>query len=65
MENKASLIVMSHLSDVQSGMLDKKETNNRINFVKWIMIQTNNDLNKDIDVDKIWEEFTATRFYKQ
>jgi hypothetical protein len=64
---KASMVVMSHLSDVQEMMemgLSKKDANNRINFAKYIISKTNGDLNQEIDVDALWAEFRETRFYR-
>jgi len=56
---KASIVVMSHLSDAQeinshsSGI----EANKRINFAKFVINKTNGDLTKQIDPDKLWSEF--------
>jgi hypothetical protein len=63
MEIKASIVVMSHLSDAQEliGFNDNadisKRINNHINFAKYIILKTNGDLTKEIDPDKIYEEF--------
>jgi len=57
--NKANMVVMSHLSDVQEliNLNLKENVNECINFVKYIIIQTNGDLTKKIDADKLWLEF--------
>ena len=64
---KLSLIVMSHLSDVQEeismGIAEQAPTNNRINFVKWLINKFDGNLNQDVDADVLWEEFKTTRFY--
>jgi hypothetical protein len=58
METKASMVVMSHLSDAQATISsDKSESNDHINFAKFIILKTNGDLTKEIDPDKLWEEY--------
>lgn len=69
MNTKASLVVMSHLSDVQETIgrfseLENKMKNNRINFVKFIILECNGNLNQEINPEEYWEKFTQTRFYK-
>ena len=59
MTTKASIVVMSHLSDAQellsrsSGLEIKK----RINFAKYVILKCNGDLNQEINPDKLWSEF--------
>jgi hypothetical protein len=54
---------MSHLSDVQEGLeyifhIDQRiEIDNKLNFVKWLIIKLEGNLNQDIDPDKMYEEF--------
>ena len=60
METTASIIVMSHLSDVQYMNENDKineRINERLNFIKFIIHHTNGDLNKLIHPDKLWKEF--------
>lgn len=64
MENRLSMIIASHLSDIQTGLLDAKDVNNKLNFVKYL-VSRHSDLKSEIDEDKEWEEFTKTRFYKK
>lgn len=64
---KLSLLIASHLSDVQMGMLEDKDVHNKLNFVKWLIAWPckGQNLNAEIDADKHWEDFTKTRFYKK
>lgn len=60
MTTKASIVVMSHLSDVQEEIsmgYAANGTNFHINFVKYIILQTNNNLNVEIDPNAMWDEF--------
>lgn len=58
MMTKALLIVMSHLSDAQELLSYNTElANERINFAKYIMIETSGNLNLEIDPDELWEKF--------
>jgi hypothetical protein len=56
---KASIVVMSHLSDAQelttttSGVM----ANKHINFAKFIILRTNGNLTQEIDPDALWDEF--------
>jgi hypothetical protein len=56
---KASMVVMSHLSDAQEEMNNagNRIANHRINFVKYIILETNGDLTKEIDPDKMYDDF--------
>ena len=66
MTTKASIVVMSHLSDAQeiishsSGIEAKKH----INFVKFIILKTDGDLTKEIDADELWSEFIQRQVTK-
>lgn len=57
MKIKAKLVVMSHLSDIQDGVFQDSEINDRISFVKIIILHCNGDLNKEINPDEIWNDF--------
>ncbi|MDA3780341.1 MAG: hypothetical protein PF487_09030 [Bacteroidales bacterium] len=50
---------MSHLSDVQcaGNTMNEKDVNERMNFVKHIILHTKGDLNKQIDPDELWNSF--------
>jgi hypothetical protein len=52
MKLPASIIVMSHLSDIQEG-----GDISRINFVKYVILKFKGDLSQEIDADKVYEEF--------
>jgi len=58
---KASLVVMSHLSDVQEVLFmntaDTIVMNRDINFVKWLILKLKGKLDREIDADKMWKEF--------
>jgi len=56
----ASMIVMSHLSDAQELMNSNK--NNDINFAKYIILQTEGDLTKEIDADEMYVNFLRSKF---
>ena len=60
MKVKASMVVMSHLSDAQEIITHTSgvEATKRINFAKFIILRTNGDLTQEIDPDALWEEFT-------
>jgi hypothetical protein len=60
MTTKASIVVMSHLSDIQEEISMGYADNGikyHINFVKYIILQTGGDLNKEIDPDVMFKEF--------
>jgi len=59
MKTRASLIVMSHLSDVQTG-LEWDKQREILNFVKYIILNLKGDLNCEIDPDDKWNEFLRT-----
>lgn len=55
-KEKASLIVMSHLSDAQESNI-KANANLNVNFAKFIILQCKGDLNQLIDADEMWERY--------
>ncbi len=61
MKIKASMVVMSHLSDAQELINNfdgyNRDATNVINFTKFVILQTNGDLNQEIDADQMWEKF--------
>ena len=65
---KASLVVMSHLSDIQEannlGLKMPQSINTSLNFVKFIILRTKGDLNQEIDADQMWDEYTKTLINK-
>jgi hypothetical protein len=65
MKIKASIVVMSHLSDaqVELSLGLKLSVDSHINFVKYIVVRYN-DLNTEIDADELWSEFILTPYYK-
>jgi hypothetical protein len=68
MKVKASIVVMSHLSDVQEA-IDMKLSlplamNSNLNFAKYVILQTKGDLNQEIDADALWKAFMLTPYYK-
>jgi hypothetical protein len=65
MKTKASIVVMSHLSDVQEHRFVDSQVNNHINFAKYIILQCDGNLNQEIDTDVLWNEFTESRFYQK
>ena len=62
MKAKLSLIIHSHLSDIQTGFLVSNDVNNKINFVKWLILK-HSDLNAEINLTDEWEAFMQTRFF--
>jgi len=55
---KASIVVMSHLSDAQIEVsFDKNQARQRMNFVKYIILQTGGNLTQEINPDELWERF--------
>jgi len=58
---KASDIAIKHLIDAHILLsIDSKSIemyNRDIDFVKWLILKFKGNLNKEIDVDKIWKEF--------
>ena len=59
---KASIVVMSHLSDTKMEIgFNQRNANLRIEFVKYIILKCEGNLNQDIDADKMWKEFLKTQ----
>ena len=65
MKLKASLVVMSHLSDAQEMIIRRIMIwgNDHINFAKFVILKCKGDLNKEIDPDELWLEFMNSKFY--
>jgi hypothetical protein len=64
MKTKVKIIMMSHLSDLQEGAsLPPVIYNDKINFVKWLLIKFPNT-DEEIDVEKEYELF-QTKFTKR
>lgn len=60
MNVKASIVVMSHLSDMQieiefGSLYD--QVNVRLNFIKYIILETDGNLNLEIDPDKLYKDY--------
>jgi len=62
MTTTLSLVINSHLSDVQTGLLSRLDIHNRCNFIKWLIL-INKDLRSEIDANKEWNIFTKSRFF--
>jgi hypothetical protein len=66
MKTKASLIVMSHLSDAQE-MLNHSNlvwANDHINFAKYVIMKCKGDLTKEIDADLYWSLYSIRNTFK-
>ena len=69
MKTKASIVVMSHLSDAQeennsfftaflpASVMVKSPIDEHINFAKYIILYCKGDLNQEIDADELWKQF--------
>jgi hypothetical protein len=63
---KASMVVMSHLSDTQEQLswelnrAEREDAIKRLNFAKFVILQTNGDLTQEIDADAMWDKFNET-----
>lgn len=59
MEVKAKIVVMSHLSDAQELAMRTSgvDVSLHINFAKFVILQCEGDLNKDIDPDAMFEKY--------
>jgi hypothetical protein len=61
---KASIVIMSHLSDVQEMLncelnrAKKQDIQIKINFAKFVMMQCDGDLNQEINPDEMFEDYT-------
>lgn len=60
MNIKASIVVMSHLSDIQE-CLSSIPMGKRINFIKYIILDCKGDLTQEIDADELYAKFTAPK----
>jgi len=58
---KASLVVMSHLSDAQEmiSFMCGRSASEEINFVKFIILKCKGDLTREIDEEAMYTEFQA------
>ena len=55
---KAKIIVMSHLSDMQEeAYISPERIVLRANFIKWLILNLNGDLNHLIDPDEKFKQF--------
>ena len=65
MKLKASLVVMSHLSDAQEMISHSNLVwaNDHINFAKYVMMQCKSNLNKEIDAEILWIDYMNSRFF--
>jgi hypothetical protein len=63
MEAKASMIIMSHLSDIQEMSFSIKDQDlaqdisERIQFIKYLIFKCEGDLKQEIDADKMYMKF--------
>ena len=65
MKLKASMVVMSHLSDAQEMIIRRIMVwgNDHINFAKYVILKCQGDLTQEIDPDLLWLEFVNSRFF--
>lgn len=65
MKTKASIIVMSHLSDANIEInINSIQAQKRIEFVKFLVFKLNGNLNQEIEPDKYWDEFIGISILK-
>jgi hypothetical protein len=59
---KASMVVLSHLSDIQMeiGFLPK-QAEVRADFCKYIIIKLNGNLEQEIDPEKMYKEYQKSK----
>ena len=57
------LVIFSHLSDLQEKYSGDKNTNNKINFVKFLLHKFMNSTK--INAGKEWHEFMQTKYYRK
>lgn len=68
--DKVQMIVMSHLSDVQEiqrtlmSPNDIKTVNNKINFVKFCILQYRGNLAMECNPSALWSKFAGTGAYQ-
>ena len=56
---KATIVVMSHLSDIQMEITtDRELAKVRLNFIKYLINKLNGNLNVLINPDKLFDEYT-------
>lgn len=56
------LIIMSHLSDIQSGALTQSEINHKVDFIKFLVLKHKKlPLNTDVNSTALYGEFKAFR----
>ena len=65
MKLKASLVVMSHLSDAQEMISHSNLVwaNDHINFAKYVIMKCKGDLIQEIDADELWNEFAKSKYF--
>ena len=59
---KASMLVMSHLSDAQELNTfnnHEYEVNEQINFAKFVISKCKGNLNIEVDPDDLWKKFKS------
>jgi len=66
LKTKASIIIMSHLSDAQDMCYrgDNALAIQRINFVKYVTLQCGGNLTQEINPDAMWNKFIASEIEK-
>lgn len=66
MKTKASLVVMSHLSDAQEMLSHSNPqwANDHINFAKYVIMKCKGDLTKEIDADLLWKLYVNRNTFK-
>jgi hypothetical protein len=66
MKLKASLVVMSHLSDAQEMLSHSNPqwANDHINFAKYVIMKCKGDLTKEIDADLYWSLYSIRNTFK-
>lgn len=67
MKTKASIVVMSHLSDAQELMNNagNREANHHINFAKYLIFHLGSDLRVEIDADEWYNKFLESKTNKE
>lgn len=60
---KVQLVIFSHLSDIQTGVLSQEEINDKINFVKALVSLYPNTYDKvtDEELNRIWEKYITNK----
>jgi hypothetical protein len=53
---RVSMVMMSHLSDISEGLMDRKELRQRSEFLKYLIIKYKN-LEEEIMVDEVFRNF--------